>query len=92
MAVFAHTSKGQKKIWEGITPASLGYVHLHINKPIAAAKYTIKMVAPVQDSNLFGDTKELAGGNAGELDRVKSQKGKLDLRIVEADFMRSVSR
>ncbi len=65
--------------------------HLHIDKPIAAAKYTIKMVAPVQDSTLFGDPKELAGGNAGELDRVKSQKGKLDLRIVEADFMRSVN-
>ena len=92
LAIFAHTAKGQKKIWEGITPASLGYVHLHIDKPVAAAKYTIKMVAPVQDSNLFGDTKELAGGNAGELDRVKSQKGKLDLRIVEADFMRSVNR
>ena len=91
LAVFAHTAKGKKKIWEGITPASLGYVHLHIDKPIAAAKYTIKMVAPVQDSTLFGDTKELAGGNAGELDRVKSQKGKLDLRIVEADFMRSVN-
>jgi hypothetical protein len=44
-----------------------------------------------EDSTLFGDTKELAGGNAGEFDRVKSQKGKLDLRIVEADFMRSVN-
>ena len=92
LAIYAHTGKGQVKIWEGITPATLGYVHLHIDKPVNASQYTIKMIAPAQDSDKFGDSKELAGGNAGELDRVKAQKGRVDLRIVEADFMRSIAR
>ncbi|MBO4658060.1 MAG: DUF4982 domain-containing protein [Prevotella sp.] len=87
LEVYAHTAKGKQKIWEGITPASLGYVHLHIDKPVAASEYTIRMVGPAQDSSKFGDTKELAGGNAGELDRVRSQEGTLDLRIVEIDFL-----
>ena len=86
IAVFA----GKKKVWEGITPASLGYVHLHIDRPVAADTYTIQMIAPAQDSSAFGDTKELAGGKANELDRIMSQKGKLDLRIVEVDFLENV--
>ncbi len=83
LAVYA----GKRKIWEGITPASLGYVHLHIDRPVMADEYTIRMLAPAQDSSTFGDTKELAGGKASELDRIMSQKGNIDLRIVEIDFM-----
>jgi hypothetical protein len=45
------------------------------------------MVAPVQNSTKFGQVKELAGGVANELDRVKTEKGKVELRIVEADLM-----
>ena len=78
---------GKKKVWEGITPASLGYVHLHIDQPIAAKELTIRMVAPVQDSKKFGDTKELAGGVANAMDRMKSTKGKTELRIVEVDLL-----
>lgn len=78
---------GKKKVWEGITPATLGYVHISIPQPVAAKDLTIKMVAPVQDSRKFGYVKELAGGVANELDRMKSEKGKTELRIVEADLM-----
>ena len=81
---------GKKKVWEGITPASLGYVHLTIDKPVAAKDLTIRMVAPVQNSTKFGQVKELAGGVANELDRVKSEKGKVELRIVEADLLEAV--
>jgi len=48
------------------------------------------MIAPAQNSSTFGDTKELAGGKANELDRVTSQKGKRDLRIVEVDLMETI--
>ncbi len=78
---------GKKKVWEGITPATLGYVHISIPQPIAAKELTIKMVGPAQDSSKFGNTKELAGGVANEMDRMKSAKGKTELRIVEADLM-----
>ncbi|MDE5784508.1 MAG: DUF4982 domain-containing protein [Prevotella sp.] len=78
---------GKKKVWEGITPASLGYVHISIPQPVAAKDLTIRMVAPVQDSRKFGYVKELAGGVANELDRMKSAKGKVELRIVEVDLL-----
>lgn len=78
---------GKKKVWEGITPATLGYVHLSIDKPVAANELTIRMIAPVQDSKKFGQVKELAGGVANEMDRMKSVKGKTELRIVEADLL-----
>ena len=81
---------GKKKVWEGITPATLGYVHISIPQPVAAKDLTIKMVAPVQDSRKFGYVKELAGGVANELDRMKSEKGKTELRIVEVDLMENL--
>ncbi|MBP3788019.1 MAG: DUF4982 domain-containing protein [Prevotella sp.] len=81
---------GKKKVWEGITPATLGYVHIAIPQPVAAKELTIKMVAPVQDSKKFGLVKELAGGVANEMDRMKSAKGKTELRIVEVDLLETV--
>ena len=78
---------GKKKVWEGVTPATLGYVHLNIEQPVAAKELTIKMVGPAQDSQKFGAVKELAGGVANEMDRMKSAKGKTELRIVEADLL-----
>ena len=78
---------GKKKVWEGVTPATLGYVHIHIDQPVAARDLTIKMVAPSQDSKKFGQIKELAGGAANEMDRMKTAKGKTELRIVEADLL-----
>jgi hypothetical protein len=78
---------GKKKVWEGITPATLGYVHISIDKPVADKELTIRMVAPAQDSRKFGQVKELAGGVANEMDRMKSAKGKTELRIVEVDIL-----
>ena len=86
LAIYA----GKKKVWEGITYATLGYVHIPIAKPIKNKELTIKMLGPAQDSNAFGDVKELAGGNAGELDRFISKSGKVELRIVEVDFLEKV--
>ena len=78
---------GKKKVWEGITPATLGYAHISIDRPVAAKELTIKMVGPAQDSKKFGMVKELAGGVANEMDRMKSAKGKTELRIVETDLL-----
>ena len=78
---------GKKRVWQGVTPASLGYVHLSIDKPVAANDITIRMVAPVQDSAKFGVIKELAGGVANALDRVKTTTGTVELRIVEVDLL-----
>ena len=81
---------GKKRVWQGITPATLGYAHIHIDQPVAANELTIKMVGPVQNSSKFGQVKELAGGVANELDRMKTAKGKTELRIVEVDLLETV--
>ena len=78
---------GKKKVWEGVTPATLGYAHIRIDNPVKAGDITIKMVGPAQDSKKFGELKELAGGIANEMDRVKSAKGKTELQILEVDLL-----
>ena len=88
LAVYA----GKKKVWEGMTYATLGYVHLYIDKPVSSNEMTIKMLGPVVNSSAFGDTKELAGGNAGELDRFITTKGKVELRVVEVDFLEKTDK
>ena len=82
---------GRKKVWEGVTPATLGYVHITIPQPVAATDLTIRMVGPAQDSSRFGQVRELAGGVANELDRLKTEKGKVELRIVEADLVETIT-
>lgn len=81
---------GKKLVWKGATYATLGAVHIPLGKVVDTKSLTIKMLGPSMDSNAFGDTKELAGGNAGELDRFVSKKGKVELRIVEVEFKRQL--
>lgn len=83
LAVFA----GDTKIWEGITQPSLGYVHIDIPTPVSSNHLTIKMLGPASTKTEKGDTTELAGGKAGELDRVITAKGNVNLRIVELDIL-----
>lgn len=81
---------GKKLLWKGLTYATLGYVHIPLSKVVATKDVTIKMIGSSVDSNAFGDVKELAGGKANELDRFVSKKDKVDLRIVEVEFHKSV--
>lgn len=83
LAIYA----GSKKVWEGITYATLGYVHIAIPHAVKSNEMTIRMLGPSQNSSKFGEVKELAGGATGELDRMTTAKGKTELRIVEVDFL-----
>ena len=82
LAVYA----GKQKLWEGLTYATLGYVHIPIAKPVVTNQLTIRMLGPAQNSTAFGEIKELAGGNTGELDRIRMADGEVKLRIVEVEF------
>ena len=82
LAIYA----GKKLLWEGMTYATLGYVHIPIDNPVSTDQLTIRMLGPVQNSSAFGEIKELAGGATGELDRVRMSKGEVKLRIVEVEF------
>jgi len=88
LAIYA----GKKLLWQGLTAATLGYCHIKLAKPVRTNQLTVKMLGPSQHSAAFGDTKELAGGNANELDRIASAKGAVDLRIVEIEFHESIKR
>ncbi len=73
-------------LWEGITPATLGYANIDIENPVETDCITIRMVGPAQSSEKFAVITELAGGRTGELDRIKNAPGRVELHIVEADF------
>ncbi len=84
--------EGKRLVWQGLTYPTLGYVHIAIDRPVPADRITVKMLAPSRDSNRLGDTKELAGGNANNLDRFVTTKGKTELRIVEVDFLEKTTQ
>ena len=88
LAIYA----GKQKVWEGYTYPCLGYVHLHIDRPVNAKDITIKMIGDAKTKGQTGDTKELAGGKASTLDFIGTVKGKPVLRIVEIDFLKDVKK
>jgi hypothetical protein len=94
--VVAETDEGTRQVvWSGDTPKSLGYVNLKIERPVRARRYTIRQVGSSTDREAFGQIVEVAAATAGELDLYKtpgSEKTKGELRIVEIDFLQSLSR
>ena len=82
--------EGNKKVWQGSTYPTLGYVHINISNPLKSNKVTVKMLGPAIDSSKYGEIKELAGGKTNELDFASSKKDDVKLRIVEVDFLQSI--
>lgn len=82
--------EGNKKVWQGSTYATLGYVHINIPRPLKSSNITIKMLGSAIDSSQYGEIKELAGGKTNELDFASSKKDDVKLRIVEVDFLQSI--
>ena len=88
-----------KVLWRGITPTSLGYVHLEIDEPIRAKAYTIRAIDKTKvnrreedfkdaEANRFSNITEVAGGKANELDAtVQTEDEVQPLRIVEVEFL-----
>ena len=80
-------------VWEGKTPASLGYVHLPLKPVPNATSITIRLKGSAADSELFSNVKELAAPVANELDLFKAKDGdkvRSELRIVEVDFLQNL--
>ncbi len=83
LAIYA----GDALVWQGITPATLGYVHLPISRPVEAQTLTVRQVAPFTQSNKFGEVKELAAKYANTMEWAQSAEGRTDLRIIEVDLL-----
>jgi len=78
-------------VWEGKTPATLGYVHLNLKRVENAKSITIRLQGSASDSDEYGNVKELAAPVANELDLFKAKDGdkvRAELRIVECDLLR----
>lgn len=86
---------GDKLIWHGNTPRSLGYVHLDIEHPVESDRITIRLKGTATDSDGFGQIIEVAAAQAGELDMLKAKNGDKvnhELRIVEAEFLETLHK
>ncbi|MBR0036261.1 MAG: DUF4982 domain-containing protein [Bacteroidales bacterium] len=77
-----------QKVWEGITPAGLGYVHLDIKHPVKALTYSIRLAGAAADIDLSNTVGELAGGKTNITEGKKG--GKSQLKIVEIDFLEPI--
>lgn len=75
---------GDKVIWKGITPKSLGYIHIYIDNPVLSDNITIRLSGTAEGNDAFGAIVEVEAAKAGELDFVGKQS--TDLRIIEAEF------
>lgn len=82
--------EGTQLVWHGYTNPTLGYVHIKIGRPVQSNLISIKMIGPAKTKDEEGNTKELAGGKAGELDEVSASNEKVELRIVEIDFLKKL--
>jgi len=76
-----------KKVWEGETEKSLGYINIPF-KPTKGRFITIRITGATEEKDAFGGIVEVAAKSAGELDLFKdpdSANSKGELRIVEAE-------
>lgn len=82
---------GNQLVWSGNTDKSLGYVHLHVDKPIRSDEITIRMKGGTTDKDAFGQIIEVAGGAANDMEkRAKVDKGNYNLRIIEIEFLETI--
>ena len=84
---------GDKLIWEGDTPRSLGYIHINV-KPVMTREITIRLKGSASDEDAFSGIVEVVAPAAGELDLFKAKgadKENSELRIVEVEFKENLS-
>ncbi len=77
---------GDELVWNGKTEQTLGYIRLHLDKKVLTDRMTIKLKGAASTKDIFS-MKELAGGQANELDAKANKGGKSTLGIVEAEFL-----
>ncbi|MFV0471825.1 MAG: DUF4982 domain-containing protein [Paludibacteraceae bacterium] len=76
-----------KKVWEGETEKSLGYINIPF-KPTKGRFVTIRITGATEEKDAFGGIVEVEAKSAGELDLFKEPNAaetKGELRIVEAE-------
>lgn len=86
-------------IWQGNTPESLGYIHLDV-MPVETDKITLKLKGSVADAEAFSEIVELSEEKVKTVrkqdslqnaDEAKPKKGKNVFRIIEIEFLETIS-
>ncbi len=77
---------GNELAWSGKTAQSLGYIRINLDKKISGDQVTIKLKGAAATHDIF-TMKELAGGNANEMDAKANKKSKNSLSIVEVEIL-----
>lgn len=80
---------GRELVWSGKTEQSLGYIRINLDKKVSGNQVTLKLKGAASTQDIFS-MKELAGGNANEMDGKANKKGKNSLSIVEAEILEKV--
>ena len=76
---------GENKVWEGLTPRSLGYVRLSLAPHAATDTYTIRLAGEATSKDLFETMKEIDPSN----DSKEKVDGKR-LGIIEVGFIKTL--
>lgn len=79
IAVYA----GDVKVWEGMTPKGLGYVHLPLRDCPASRKYTVRLTGVSKAKDAFAGVRELDSSNDE-----KAVRGSRSLKIIEVEFLK----
>lgn len=83
---------GNTLIWSGNTDKSLGYIHLNVEKPVLSNQITIRLKGNTSDQDAFGQIVEVEAKAANEMElQTKKSKSKSDLRIIEAEFLETLT-
>lgn len=73
-------------LWQGRTPASLGYVHLLLSGSRPTRSLTLRLSGTTKSSDAFGQITELDAAN----DLKQEQARVRDLRIIECDILQHI--
>ena len=79
IAVFAD---GQK-VWEGVTPKSLSYVHIPLQN-IIAQQLKVQLLQPVTDRDAFEAVKELDKANDEKKNKGTTSLGIIEVQVIHA--------
>lgn len=77
---------GDQVVWSGYTDKTLGYAYCHIDKPVVADTYTIRMLGPATVQEAFADMTELAAKQTVSTKASKSDR----LGITEVEVKEKV--
>ena len=80
---------GNTLIWNGETEKSLGYIHLK-TKPVRTNRITLRLKGSTADQDAFRQIVEL--DTEHNIEKKDKRKSNYHLRIIEAEFLKTLNK